>query len=165
MRGRFGKGKLNIAGGTEFGYKVAVADEEQGFVTAYAVYARNPEDGTALIPTVDRHIALLGRAPHAVATDRGMTSGGNERALSDRGVVRCSLPRPGKKGPTEDTRRDGSDTCSDSAPGARRGSVSSSVSTAGAEVSCVEPTEPRRGSVGASSPNLTRYARLEILAA
>jgi IS5 family transposase len=98
------KGKLNVAGGTEFGYKVAVADEEQGFVTAYAVYAGNPEDGTVLVPTVDRHIALLGRAPHAVATDRGMTSGGNERALSDRGVVRCSLPRPGKKGPTEDTR-------------------------------------------------------------
>jgi transposase, IS5 family len=98
------KGKLNVAGGTEFGYKVAVADEERGFVTAYAVYAGNPEDGTVLVPTVDRHIALLGRAPHAVATDRGMTSGGNERALSDRGVVRCSLPRPGKKGPTEDTR-------------------------------------------------------------
>jgi IS5 family transposase len=98
------KGKLNVAGGTEFGYKVAVADEERGFVTAYAVYAGNPEDGTVLVPTVDRHTGLLGVAPRAVATDRGMSSAGNERALEERGVVRCSLPRQGKKGPTENTR-------------------------------------------------------------
>src|SRR5918996_211695 len=98
------KGKLNVAGGTEVGHKVAVADEERGFVTAYAVSAGNPEDGTVLVPTVDRHTGLLGVAPRAVATDRGMSSAGNERALEERGVVRCSLPRQGKKGPTENTR-------------------------------------------------------------
>jgi len=98
------KGKLSVAGGTEFGYKVAVADEERGFVTAYAVYAGNPEDGTVLLPTVDRHITLLHAVPRAVATDRGMSSMPNERALQDRGVLRCSLPKQGKKGPTEETR-------------------------------------------------------------
>ncbi len=98
------KGKLSVAGGTEFGYKVAVADEERGFVTAYAVYAGNPEDGTVFLPTVDRHITLLHSVPRAVATDRGMSSMPNERALQDRGVLRCSLPKQGKKGPTEETR-------------------------------------------------------------
>jgi IS5 family transposase len=98
------KGKLNVAGGTEFGYKAAVADEEQGFVTAYAVYAGNPADGTVLVPTVDQHTGWLGTAPRAVATDRGMSSAANERALRDRGVQRCSLPKPGKKGPNEATR-------------------------------------------------------------
>ena len=57
------KGKLNVAGGTEFGYKVAVADEERGFVTAYAVSAGNPEDGTVLVPPSIGTLACSGWRP------------------------------------------------------------------------------------------------------
>lgn len=91
------KGKLSVAGRTEFGYKVVVDEEERGFITYYAVAQGNPEDGTLLVPAVEGHRQRVGRIPHAVATDRGMASPGNERTLRDLGVVRCSLPKTGKK--------------------------------------------------------------------
>lgn len=158
------KGKLNVAGGTEFGYKVAVADDEQGFVTAYAVYPGNPQDGTVLVPTVDQHIALLGQAPRAVATDRGMSSAGNERALLDRGVVRCSLPRQGKRGPTEDTRwfrrlqrfRAGGE--------ARISLLKRQYGWRRSRLRGNQGTEAWVG-WGVITHNLTRYARLQALAA
>jgi len=90
------KGRVKVAGGTEFGYKVTV-DEERGFVTYYAVAEGNPEDSTLLEPAVEGHQERVGRVPHGVATDRGMASAGNERKLRQRGVVRCSLPKTGPK--------------------------------------------------------------------
>jgi IS5 family transposase len=95
------KGKLNIAGGTEFGYKVVVADEDRGFVTDYEVTTGNPEDGTLLVASVERHRARVGSVPKEVAVDRGMASAANDRALADLGVVHRSLPKTGKKDVTE----------------------------------------------------------------
>ena len=100
------KGKLKVAGGTEFGYKVTVADEERGFVTYYAVAAGNPEDSTLLEPAVEGHQERVGRVPHGVATDRGMASADNERKLRKRGVVRCSLPKTGPKTAAEQAKED-----------------------------------------------------------
>lgn len=93
--------KGNLRRPTEFGYKVVVTDEERGFVTDYAVTSGNPEDSTLLVPALKRHVQRVGKAPHAVATDRGMASVGNERALTDLGVKRCSLPKTGKKSDAE----------------------------------------------------------------
>lgn len=95
------KGKVKVAGGTEFGYKVIVADDERGFVTDYEVTSGNPEDSTLLMASVERHITRVGRVPRGVAVDRGMASAGNDRALADLGVEQRSLPKTGKKDTTE----------------------------------------------------------------
>ncbi len=90
------KGKL--AKGTEFGYKVRIDETESGFVTGYSVYQGNPSDDELLVPAVEAHIRQFGKAPQAVATDRGFSSKKNETAITALGVKRVSLPRKGKKG-------------------------------------------------------------------
>lgn len=95
------QGKLKVAGGTEFGYKAVVVEEERGFITHYSVACGNPEDSTLLVPAVEGHVRQVGRVPRAVATDRGMASAANEGKLTELGVKRCSLPKTGKKSPEE----------------------------------------------------------------
>jgi IS5 family transposase len=90
------KGKL--AKGTEFGYKLRVDETESGFVTGYALYQGNPSDDELLVPAIEAHIQQFGKAPQAVATDRGFASLKNETAIKALGVKRASLPRKGKKG-------------------------------------------------------------------
>jgi IS5 family transposase len=90
------KGKL--AKGTEFGYKTRIDETESGFVTGYAVYLGNPSDDELLVPAVEAHMKQFGKAPQAVATDRGFSSKKNETAIIELGVKRASLPRKGKKG-------------------------------------------------------------------
>ena len=90
------KGKLSK--GTEFGYKLRIDETESGFVTGYAVYEGNPSDDELLVPAIEAHIKQFGKAPQAVATDRGFSSKKNETAITELGVKRASLPRKGKKG-------------------------------------------------------------------
>lgn len=89
------KGQLKAP--TEFGYKVAVTDEDRGFVTDYQVLEGNPQDREQLVPAVKRHTAVVGKAPREVAGDRGMGSPANEAALHALGVVHCSLPKSGSR--------------------------------------------------------------------
>jgi len=91
------KGRLKVAGGTEFGYKVSVADEERGFVTDYEVTTGNPEDSTLLMPAVKRHIDRVGKTPQRIAVDRGMASAKADTALKDLGVKYRCLPKTGKR--------------------------------------------------------------------
>lgn len=91
------KGRLKVPGGTEFGYKVVVADEERGFVTDYAVTSGNPEDSTLLVPAVQRHIDRVGKAPQRIAVDRGMASAKADAALQGLGVEFRCLPKTGKR--------------------------------------------------------------------
>ena len=78
-----------------------MAEEERGFITHYSVAHGNPEDSTLLVPAVEGHRQQVGRAPRAVATDRGMASAANEAKLRELGVKQCSLPKTGKKSPGE----------------------------------------------------------------
>jgi IS5 family transposase len=87
------KGKLKAP--VEFGMKLLVQDCEQNIITRYQVFEGNPCDDTLLIPAVDAHIAMFGRAPTSVATDRGFASPKNEAALRKKGVEKVSLPRRG----------------------------------------------------------------------
>jgi IS5 family transposase len=91
------KGRLKVAGGTEFGYKVSVADEERGFVTDYEVTSGNPEDSTLLVPAVQRHIDRVGKAPQRIAVDRGMASAKADQALEKMGIKFRCLPKTGKR--------------------------------------------------------------------
>lgn len=90
------KGKLSK--GTEFGYKVRIDETESGFVTGYAIYEGNPSDDELLVPAIEAHMKQFGKAPQAVATDRGFSSKKNETDITELGVKRASLPRKGKKG-------------------------------------------------------------------
>lgn len=90
------KGKLSK--GTEFGYKLRVDETESGFVTGYELYKGNPSDDELLVPAIEAHMKQFGKAPQAVATDRGFSSLKNETAITALGVKRASLPRKGKKG-------------------------------------------------------------------
>lgn len=96
--------KGNLRKPTEFGYKVVVTDEDRGFVTDYHVSIGNPEDGTLLVPAVQRHAERVGKVPKEVATDRGMASIPNEKALETLGVQHCSLPKTGKRTDAEQTK-------------------------------------------------------------
>ncbi len=87
------KGKLKAP--TEFGTKLLIQDCEEKIITRYKVLEGNPNDDTLLIPAVDAHIAMFGRAPTSVATDRGFASPKNEAALRTREVEKISLPHRG----------------------------------------------------------------------
>lgn len=161
------KGKLSVAGGTEFGYKVMVTDEERGFITHYAVAEGNPQDSTLLVAAVEGHRQRVGRVPRAVATDRGMASAANERALRDMGVARCSLPKTGKKTPAEQAK--------EAAPWFRRlqrfraggeGRISLLKRKYGWRRSLLRGLSGVESWVGwgAIAHNLTRYARLRVAA-
>ena len=87
------KGKLKAP--VEFGMKLLVQDCEKKIITRYQVFEGNPNDDTLLVPAVDAHIAMFGRALTSVATDRGFASPKNEAALRTRKVEKISLPRKG----------------------------------------------------------------------
>lgn len=84
-------GKLSAS--TEFGYKVVVPDDDQGFITDYRVLKGNPPDKDQLVRAIERHVALVRQVPPEVAGDRGMSSPANEATLRVMGVVHCSLPK------------------------------------------------------------------------
>jgi IS5 family transposase len=91
------KGK--IATPTEFGKLVTIQESERQIITAYEVHARRPADATLWTPALDRHEAIVGRAPDTAVADRGFSSARNEQAAIDRGVRRVILPRCRQKSP------------------------------------------------------------------
>jgi IS5 family transposase len=86
------RGKLHKP--TEFGALVKVQEAEGGLVTDVGVVDGN-HDSTLLVPSVERHIAIFGRPPHLVATDRGFYSGAGERRIEELGVRRPVIPHSG----------------------------------------------------------------------
>ena len=80
----------------EFGRLIDIVEVENGIVSDYQVLCGNPDDGSLLIPAIERHQQRFGRAPHLVATDRGFWSASNERAAYALGVKRVAIPATGK---------------------------------------------------------------------
>jgi len=80
----------------EFGRLIDIVEVENGIVSDYQVLAGNPDDGTLLLPALERHQQRFGRVPHVVATDRGFWSAKNERAAYALGVKRVAIPATGK---------------------------------------------------------------------
>ena len=64
--------------------KLLIQDSENKIITRYQVFEGNPNDDTLLVPAVDAHIAMFGRAPKSVAADRGFASPKNESMLCAR---------------------------------------------------------------------------------
>ena len=89
------QGKLSQP--VQFGRKVVLQETENGIITGYKVCQGNPRDSTLLRGALRRHIALFGRPPPEIATDRGFSSASNERWLKRKGVKRIAIPKRGKK--------------------------------------------------------------------
>lgn len=88
------RGKLHKP--VEFGSLVKVQEAEGGIVTDIAVVASH-HDATLLVPSVERHIEIFGRAPTLAATDRGFFSGEGVRRIQALGVTRAVIPHPGHR--------------------------------------------------------------------
>jgi transposase, IS5 family len=82
---------------TEFGRKVWLSEVEGGIVSDYRILQGNPKDESQLVPSLEAHQRLFGRAPRLLAGDRGTYSAANEAAARERGVERVALPKPGAK--------------------------------------------------------------------
>jgi IS5 family transposase len=89
-RGKSGKA-------TEFGRKVWLSEVEGGIISDYRILEGNPKDESQVVPSLERHQRLFGRAPRLLAGDRGTHSEANEAAARERGVERVALPKPGAK--------------------------------------------------------------------
>jgi transposase, IS5 family len=81
---------------TEFGELVKVQEAEGGIVTDVGLVP-DKADAPLLVPAVERHATLFGRAPRLVATDRGFYSDEGERRIKELGVKRPVIPKPGGK--------------------------------------------------------------------
>ena len=80
----------------EFGYKTILTETEERIIIDYACLIGNPSDETLLEDTLIRSKKKLGRAPRAVATDRGFASSANDAMCAVLGIKRISIPRKGK---------------------------------------------------------------------
>jgi hypothetical protein len=88
------RGKLSAP--VEFGYKAEMTQVEGKVISDYQVHIGNPNDTTLAVGVVERHIERFGRPPDEFTTDRGYSSGQNEKALQEMGVKRLSMPARGK---------------------------------------------------------------------
>jgi IS5 family transposase len=95
--------KGRIGHPVEFGYKAQVLDNPDGIVLDHQVMVGNPPDAPLLAPAVRRVIARTGRAPRAVAADRGYGEAAVDQELADLGVARVAIPRRGRTGPARQT--------------------------------------------------------------
>src|SRR5215210_8808201 len=82
---------------TEFGRKVWLSEVEGGIISDYRILEGNPKDESQVVPSLEGHQRLFGRAPGLLAGDRATHSAANEEAARERGVKRTSLPKPGFK--------------------------------------------------------------------
>jgi IS5 family transposase len=90
------KGRLGKP--VEFGYKAQVVDNADGIVLDHTVEKGNPPDAPGLVPAISRIKARFGKAPRAVAADRGYGEAAVDIGLESLGVKRVVIPRKGRPG-------------------------------------------------------------------
>ena len=83
----------------EFGKMVKLQEAENQITVDYQVYGQRPNDCDLLVPAIDTHQALLGRAPHLAAADAAFYSAKNEAAAKAKGVKRVCIPNRSTKSP------------------------------------------------------------------
>jgi IS5 family transposase len=91
------RGKLHKP--TEFGSLVLVQEAEGGVVTDVGIVDGH-HDSQLLVPAVERHIEVFGKAPTMAATDRGFYSGEGVKRIEALGVRRAVVPHPGHRSAT-----------------------------------------------------------------
>lgn len=90
------KGRLGRP--VEFGFKAQVVDNADGIVLDHSLHVGAPADAPLLAPAIERVRRRFGRAPRAVAADRGYGEAGVDAALEGLGVTVVAIPRKGKPG-------------------------------------------------------------------
>ena len=80
----------------EFGYLAQVLDNRDGIVVDHGVHIGNPPDAPLLAPAIARIKARFGRAPRAVAANRGYGEAAVDSALAAVGARRVAIPRRGR---------------------------------------------------------------------
>ena len=86
---------------TEFGKLLRVQEAEHQIVVDYEVYDWRPEDQALVVPTIDAHVRVFGRAPQLLAADRGFWSAANKRAAKAKGVTKVCIPALGRLKPEQ----------------------------------------------------------------
>jgi IS5 family transposase len=84
---------------TEFGKLVKIQEAENQIITDYEVYSQRPADQTLLIPAIEKHQEIFGRAPDLVAGDAGFYSLENETKASEAGVKKVAIPNKQTRSP------------------------------------------------------------------
>jgi len=82
---------------TEFGKMVKVQEAENQIVIHFEVYDKRPSDSDLLIPSLEVHAGLTGRAPDLAAADAAFYSAKNEDRAHELGVKRVSVPNRSTK--------------------------------------------------------------------
>jgi IS5 family transposase len=78
---------------TLYGHKICLTTGRSTLVTDCVILDGNPADATLAEQVIDRHIAIMGKAPNQVAFDGGFTSKANLEALKAKGVSDVSFSR------------------------------------------------------------------------
>src|SRR6202008_127618 len=81
----------------EFGKMVKLQEAENQTVIDFEVYDQRPNNSDLLVPAIDIHQAMLGRAPSPVAADAAFYSSKNEAAAKANGVKRVCVPNRSTK--------------------------------------------------------------------
>ena len=76
---------------------VKLQEAENQIVIDFEVYDQRPNDSDLLVPAIEIHQAMLGRAPYLVAADAAFYSGKNEAAAKANGVKRVCVPNRSTK--------------------------------------------------------------------
>jgi transposase, IS5 family len=84
---------------TEFGKLVKIQEAENQIITDYEVYDRRPADQQVLLPAIEKHTRVFGRAPELVAGDAGLFSAKNEEQAKTLGVKKVAIPHKGTRSP------------------------------------------------------------------
>src|SRR5215831_6550687 len=83
----------------EFGKMVKLQEAENQIIIGYEVYERRPNDSDLLVPAIDTHQVLMGRAPHLAAADAASYSAKNEADAKATGVKRVCNPNRSTESP------------------------------------------------------------------
>jgi IS5 family transposase len=84
---------------TEFGKLVKIQEAENQIVTDYEVCRQRPADEKLLLPSIEKHREIFGRAPELVAGDAGFSNNENESGAKEAGVKKLAIPNKKTRSP------------------------------------------------------------------
>lgn len=80
----------------QFGRKLLLTGNEQGFITSHKLYQGNPNDKTLFKEGIEGHNRNAGKKAREASTDRGFYASSNE-TYAESEKIRLSMPKIGKK--------------------------------------------------------------------
>ena len=78
----------------QYGHKINLSSEVNGFITALTIEEGNPGDKTLFLPALDYHRSVLGKLPRSVVADGGYASQANVAAGRAMGLKHVVFHKP-----------------------------------------------------------------------